>query len=223
MMTIRALVAAAFVLASARGAHAQLWSNPYNGTVWNNPTSSLISTMITNNGYEQALKSSFANQGQGQGAAAPQHEAIAKTDFQPAKQRLIVEPMIDAMVSKPELAKQLVAGVGQVFDVIEKGMRKNNVATGMAFMLAMAVQIDKGVSLNGQQMQNLAVGLNDYLARTPAFVKAGASDRQKMYEMFITMGALMGLLAEAGKTDPASLTAAKALSKQALTMVPASK
>jgi hypothetical protein len=42
------------------------------------------------------------------------------------------------------------------------------------------------------------------LVRNPTFAKSSATDRQNLYETFVTLGALIVLFNNAGKTDPTS-------------------
>ncbi len=205
-------LALVFIVALSSQAHAQLW-NSSGGFTFNNPMSSLASTMITGNMMQQAMKDSFA-----QGSAAPAakvHASIAQTDFKSNGKRIMVQPLIDAMTQTPEQRQTLGQSVTQVFAMYEARARKNNVAYAMAFMAAMAVAADKGVVLNEQQIENLALALNDQLAANPAFVKASALDRQRLYETFITMGSLIAMFNQVGKTDPSSAAAAKQLTAEA--------
>lgn len=207
-MKLRILVIAA-VLAAAP-AHAQLWNSP-NGTTWNNPMSSLASTMISGKMMEQAMKDSFTPQ---QGAP-PSHVAIAKSDFVSTGKRIMIQPLIDSLTQVPQQRADLANGVGQVFALYEAKVRKNNVAYAMAFMAAMAVMADKGVSLTDPQTETLALALNDRLAANPGFVKASALDRQKLYETCLTMGSLIAMFNEVGKKDATSAAAAKQLATEA--------
>ena len=212
MTQLRLILVAAIVLACAPRAHAQLW-NSSNGTSWNNPMSSLTSTMITGNMMQQAMKDSFA-QPNGQ-QAAPTHYAIAKSDFVSSGKRVMVEPLINSITQTPQQRADLAKGVGQVFALYESKVRKNNVAYAMAFMAAMAVLADKGITLTDQQSENLALALNDQLDANPGFVKASALDRQKVYETFVTMASLIAIFNEVGKKDAASAATAKQLANEA--------
>ncbi|HUJ63472.1 MAG TPA: DUF6683 family protein [Kofleriaceae bacterium] len=217
MTNLRSVVIATLVLVLSHRAHAQLW-NSSNGTVWNNPTSSLVSTMITGNMMQQAMKDSFAQPGSarpGSAPAAKPHQPITKTDFAPSGKRVIVDALIGSLAKTPDQRQALSTGVAQVFAVYEQKVRKNNVAYAMAFMAAMAVVADKGIVMTDQQSENLAIAFNDQLAANPAFAKAGALDRQKVYETFVTVGSLIALFNEVGKKDPSSAAAAKQLAGEA--------
>lgn len=212
MTHVRLVLITAVVLALAPRAHAQMW-NSSNGTSWNNPMSSLTSTMITGNMMQQAMKDSFAQQNGGQ--AAPSHASIAKSDFASNGKRIMIEPLINSLTQVPQQRADLAKGVGQVFALYESKVRKNNVAYAMAFMAGMAVLADKGITLTDQQSENLALALNDQLNANPGFVKASALDHQKVYETFVTMGSLIAMFNEVGKKDPSSAAAAKQLATEA--------
>lgn len=212
-MSLRIIVIA-IVLAAAPHAHAQLWNSP-NGTTWNNPMSSLASTMISGKAMEQAMKDSFTQQqGTPQQGAPPSHLAISKSDFVPNGKRIMIQPLIDSLTQVPQQRADLANGVGQVFALYEAKVRKNNVAYAMAFMAAMAVLADKGVALTDPQTETLALALNDRLAANPGFVKASALDRQKLYETCLTLGSLIAMFNEVGKKDATSAAAAKQLATE---------
>lgn len=209
------------VLSVSSVAHAQLW-NSSNGTVWNNPTSALASTMITGNMMQQAMKDSFGRQG-GAAPAARARASIAQSDFRSNGKRVMIEPLIDSLGPTADQRRDLLDGVGQVFALYESKVRNNNVAYAMAFMAAMAVAADKGVTLTDQQSENLALALNDQLAANPAFVGASTVDRQKLYETFVTLGSLIAIFNEVGKHDPGSAAAAKRLAVEAYKLMGLSK
>jgi len=106
-----------------------------------------------------------------------------------------------------------------VFAAYEKQVRKNNVAYAVAFLLAASLTVQTGQQVSDEQGEQLALAINDALAGNPAFAKASASDRQKLYETCVTIGGLVLLFNEAGKQDQTSANAAKTLAKQSLAML----
>jgi len=213
---LRFLVIAVVMFASQR-AHAQWMST--NGMSFNNPTSALIGTMIQGQMNQQAMADAM-KRGTATAPAAARHQPIAASDFKSTGKRLVVDVVVGALTSTPEQRTTLVGVVNQVFEAYEAKVRKNNVAYAMAFMFAAALVIDKGVSLSDEQTNNLAVQLNDRIVSNPAFANASQSDRQKVYETFVTTGSLMLLFNEAGKTNADSAKLAKMLATQAFTLLP---
>ena len=200
------------------------WTNPYSGIRWNNPMSSLADTMLHNNMNKMMLDAAL-KKSQGGAAPAPTpaqpvaHASYDKTDFAPANKRLVVDQIIAGLAQTPDQRQGLSQGMVAVFDAYEKSVRKNNVAYAVTFMVAASLQVQTGQQVDDAQSEQLAQAFNDVLANNPAFVKASASDRQKLYETCVTFGGLVVLFNEVGKKDPASANAAKALAKQALAMI----
>jgi hypothetical protein len=220
---MRTIILALLLAVTTRAASAdnRQWRNPYTGTMWNNPMSSLADTMIRGKMMEQAVANAAKNRQVG--AAAPSapvaHQPYTKTDFTPGKQRLVVEAIVGGLAQNAEQKQGLMQGMDLVFQQYEKTVRKNNVAYALAFMIGASLLVQTGQTIDDAQGEQLAQALNDVLAANPAFANASASDRQKLYEAFITMGGLVVLFAEVGKKDPASANAAKVLAKQSLAML----
>ncbi len=207
-------------LAAATRPAAAQWRNPYTGTNWNNPMSSLADTMLRNKINEAMLQRTLDNKSGAAPSSQPaSHEPYEKTDFKPGKQRLVVAQIVGGLTQNEQQRQVLVAGMEQVFAQYEKAVRKNNVAYSVAFLLAASLTVQTGEQLDDAKTEQLAQTINDVLAANPAFVKASASDRQKLYETCVTLGGLVLLFNEAGKTDAASANAAKALAKQSLAML----
>jgi len=220
------------LVVTARVAAAQFvtggtWTNPYSGTVWNNPMSSLVATMIQNRINNRMLDISIARSRQARLGARPpagtppdeHHEPFSKTAFRPHRSRLVVKAIIAGLAQNEEQRKGLAAGIDIVFAEFEKAPRKDNVAYALAFMIAASLGVQTGTAVTDEQSEALAVAINDALARSRGFASASALDRQKLYEGCVTLGGLVMLFAEVGKRDPASAKAAKAIARQALAMV----
>ncbi|HEV7557843.1 MAG TPA: DUF6683 family protein, partial [Kofleriaceae bacterium] len=77
----------------------------------------------------------------------------------------------------------------------------------------------KGVALDDDQTNNLAVQLNDSIVSNPGFANASQGDRQKVYETFVTIGSLMLLFHESGKTSADSEKLAKQLATQTFALL----
>jgi hypothetical protein len=218
MLTKLQFLAIAVVLFASQRAHAQWMST--NGMSFNNPSSALIGTMIQGQMNQQAMATAMKRGTGGTTApAAVRHQPIAASDFRSSGQRMIVDGIVGGLTTTPAQKSALVATVNQVFAAYEAKVRKNNVAYAMTFMFAAALVIEKGVALDDAQTDNLAIQLNDSIVSNAGFANASAGDRQKVYETFVTMGALMLLFNEAGKTSPDSAKLAKALASQTFAML----
>lgn len=227
MIAMRILSCLLLVLALTGTASADMWTNPYTGNSFNNPMSSLADTFIRQAMDRKMLENMYARKNGGgtatTDAPAPatpvKHESWTKSDFKPGKKRLVVDTIIAGLAQNTEQQQGLVTGINAVFEGFEKAARKNNVAYALAFMIAASVSVQTGKQVSDAQSEELAVGINDLLARSPGFAKATATDRQKLYETFVTLGGLVMLFAEVGKQDEASAKAAKVLATQSLRMV----
>ena len=198
------------------------WRNPYTGTTWNNPMSSLADTMLRGKMMQAAMQNALKQTPGGTARTAPTaptHQSYDRTDFKPGKQRLVVDAIVSGLAQNAQQKQGLMQGMDAVFAQYEKTVRKNNVAYALAFMIGASLQVQTGQTIDDAQGEQLAQALNDVLAANPAFANASAADRQKLYEAFITMGGLVVLFAEVGKKDPASASAAKVLAKQSLAML----
>jgi hypothetical protein len=167
---ILALVLAATTPASADGQ----WLNPYTGTVWNNPMSSLADTMIRNKMMETAMVNAVKNRQANPAApstpSAPvAHQPYTKSDFKPGKQRLVVDAIISGLAQNAEQKQGLMQGMEMVFQQYEKTIRKNNVAYALA--IGASLQVQTGQTIDDAQGEQLAQALND--ARCEPGVRAG--------------------------------------------------
>jgi hypothetical protein len=204
-----------------RTAAADTWVNPYSGTAWNNPMSSLADTMIRGK-MNEAMWAKWYGKDKGKPAPAARaeaHEPYTRTDFKPGKQRLVVDAIIASLARTEDQRRGLSQGVAAVFTAYEQKVRKNNVAYALAFMVGASIEVQTGQTMTDAQGEQLAQTINDMLARNPQFTKASAADKQKLYETFVTLGGLVVLFHEVGKKDQASANAAKVLAKQCLAMV----
>ena len=218
MLTKLRFVVVAVVMFASQRAHAQWMSS--NGMSFNNPTSALIGTMIQGQMNQQAMATAL-KRGNG-GTAAPavaRHQPISASDFKSSGQRMVVDGIVGGLTSTPAQKSALVGAVNQVFTAYEAKVRNNNVAYAMAFMFAAALVIDKGVALDDAQTNNLAVQLNDSIVGNAGFANASQGDRQKVYETFVTIGSLMLLFNESGKTNADSAKLAKALATQTFALL----
>jgi hypothetical protein len=222
---MRTLYALLLIIALTGTAAADTWTNPYTGNSFNNPMSSLADTFIRQAMDRKMLENMYARKNGGgtattdAPAATAKHEPWTKSDFKPGKKRLVVDTIIAGLAQNAEQQQGLATGINAVFEGFEKVARKNNVAYALAFMVAASVSVQTGNQVSDAQSEELAVGINDLLARSPGFAKASATDRQKLYETFVTLGGLVMLFAEVGKQDEASAKAAKVLATQSLRMV----
>lgn len=192
------------------------YSNPYTGASFNNPGSAMISSMLSERmhsrilGTDQPLKKK---------AAAPAHQPIEKTDFPGARKRLTTQAIIAQLASAPAQRQALGEAIDKIYVELEKGARKNNLASAVAFLLGASLMVDRGTTFDDAQSEALVATINDELVAAPAFARTSTADKQKMYETLVTFGGLVLLFQELGKTDPEAARSAKQLAQQSLAML----
>jgi len=207
---------------SAEGAKAQYRSyhNPYTGTNWNNPMSSLADTMIWSSIQRKVAEDAIQKRyGQGNPApttrgsgsqsaapttqgnnqpAAPKHP-ITASDFKPAETRLLPDKLID---SNKDLTEEQRKGLRTLYQTgfreFEKRVRKNNVANAMAFVFGASMEIVAQKEGTDADFKMLVNALNDLLADSPKFKTLSAREKQTMYEACIITGTMMIALKQLG-------------------------
>ena len=171
--------------------------------------------------HEQALKDALQKSGKSGETAKParvKHMPYAKSDFAPAKKRLMVDPFLASLTASEKDKQALLQVINLTFNEFEKRARKNNVAYAITFMVAVATLVSKGVQVGDAEAEELAASINDALAQTPAFVKASATDRQKLYEGCIVTAGLILTFQQVGAqtNDENTIKVARTLASQTL-------
>ena len=205
-------------------AHAQ-YTNSMTGQQFNNMWSAnadyVTSRMIQNN----MLQSMMAAKTQPQRAAPPAKLAPPKwkfeltaTDFVPTGARTIPEQLA-ASLPKEDRPQVVELGRG-ILGTLEAQptLRKNNLATSIAVLLGISVQVVAGGELTDAEGEYLVRLINDGLASDPAFKKVSAQKRTVTSDTFlITGGLIAGISANAKSSgDAAQASLARDMAVQAL-------
>jgi len=131
------------------------WRNPYTGTTWNNPNSSLLDTFNYGRMQQHLLEKSFARRQDSPAApalaaarAAPNapvaHKTLAASDFVPTgRGRPTVDAYLSSLTLTPQARQSMRAMFEATFDLLNR-TRRNNVATTVASALGMATVIVSG-------------------------------------------------------------------------------
>jgi hypothetical protein len=229
--------AAALLLASAAltflsaGTAAAQYSNPYNGTTWNNPVSAMCDVMITNSIQKKMLEKSLAQKRSGNAAGqpasgsgtaappvAPKHE-LSASGFTPLGGRLVPDKIADGVAGVDPAQKQQLAEVfRQTLATYEAQVPKNNVAFAMGFLIAASLQVLSGKDVSDPDFEQLVRDLNDILAETPRFRQMDAKGKQTLYEVSVITGGIVAGLYNTGveEKDAAAQQQAKDLAKSVL-------
>jgi hypothetical protein len=224
------LAAAALTFLSTGNAAAQ-YTNPYNGTRWNNPVSAMCDVMITNSIQKKMLEKSLAQKRSGTAAgqpagrgetaaspAAPKHE-LSASGFTPVGGRLVPDKIAAGAAGvEPAQQQQLAEVFRQTLTVYEAQVPKNNVAFAMGFLIAASLQVLSGKEISDPDFEQLVRDLNDILAETPRFQQMDAKGKQTLYEASVITGGLVAGLYNTAveEKDAAAQTQAKDLAKSIL-------
>jgi hypothetical protein len=152
------------------------------------------------------------------GAAASSNAAqrpLSATDF---KRAGTGRPVLDQYMASTGLtgrqAVELRAAIDAALGQIEAQVRKDNVATSMAVLIAASTYVVRGVELDDPTQDRLTAGLNDVLAADPSFNKLKAADRQLVSDTMMVQAALIVILSAVG--DANSKAASNAAARAAL-------
>lgn len=196
------------------------WRNPFTRSTFNNPLSSSLDSMILHSMQQRMLEQSIHARQQGTAKAKPKHVSLSKTDFKPAeKGHPAVTAFLEAVAAKPDERKQFQKAIDETFGLVEKSLRKNNVATAFGLAIGTALEVVTGKEASEEADKELIAGINDQLAAAPEFTKLAAKDKQTLNDTLVLTSALTIILHTAGQSDPAMKDASVSLAKAVLTQL----
>ncbi len=147
---------------------------------------------------------------------------LSATDF---KRTGKGRPVLDRYMASTKLTGQQAAEFRAAIDAtlgqLETQVRKDNVATSMAVLIAASTYVVRGVELDDATQDRLVAGLNDVLAADPGFVKLKASDKQVVSDTLMVQAAVIVILSAIG--DDGSKAASKAAAREALVFLTGSE
>jgi hypothetical protein len=149
------------------------------------------------------------------GQAAPvKHRPLSATDFKRKGGR----PALDEYMATTGLtgadADNLRGWIETTLAAFEGEIRKDNVASSMAALLAAATYATSGTELDDATEDALVANLNDTLASDRAFKKLKAKDRQRMADTMLIQAAVIAVLI--AQDDPAIQETGRTAATQAL-------
>lgn len=124
------------------------WINPYTGSAWNNPSSSLLDTMIQG-GLRFPDRATAAPGAEERSphtatAAAP----VNATSFLPTPQRLEVEAFVRSLSADPSEQAVLAQALDESIELFDEAARRqgrrHNVALAVAYMIAVNYTVYSG-------------------------------------------------------------------------------
>lgn len=147
-------------------------------------------------------------------AAAPRQYQITATDFTPSSNRIVPDQLVNEIPNlSAEQKNTLRNAYNQTLSVFETKIRKNNLGSSFAFLLATSQQIAEKRQVSGQEMMSLVDYYNNVVASSPEIGKFSGQQKQALNESLILTAATMDALYTKGvmEKDPA-------MQKQAMDM-----
>jgi hypothetical protein len=140
---------------------------------------------------------------------------LSATDFKrTGKGRPVLEQYMASTKLTGQQAAEFRAAIDATLRQLEAQVRKDNVATSMAVLIAASSYVVRGVELDDATQDRLVAGLNDVLAADPGFVKLAASDKQVVSDTLMVQAAVIVILSAIG--DDSSKAASKAAARETL-------
>lgn len=204
MRLFTSLLALVTIIGVATPAHADFTAS-MTGRTFNNPVSSYIDNVLA------SRIGSRSSGGRSRARANVHHEPIAGTDFRSTERRIAIEPIVNQLATTDAERTAVRQGIERIFVGFEKDQRKNNVSHALMFAVSMAYFVDRGKQIDEDDYTDGIAAINDKLVATPAFLQMSDLDRQKTYETLVALGAVTGILYNAGKRDFNMATVAKQL------------
>ncbi|MBZ5513585.1 MAG: hypothetical protein LAN62_01820 [Acidobacteriia bacterium] len=193
-----AVSSALLVAGCSTGASAQ-WSNSVGG-VWNNPTSSLASTMVYNRLLLDAAKKKTAPEAEGARAPQAQQKSPSvrrlrvSTTFRPVAPSLMVQDLAQGMGKTPAERAQLAEAFGQFLGIFEDQARADkelhDLARAAAFFLVANYAIASGREPTEKQTIAVEEKFRGGLSGSQQLGAMSDREKQKLYETLVIFGSL---------------------------------
>lgn len=204
LLVIIAIVSSLIVMA-VPGAKAQ-WNNPYWGTTWNNPTSSLLQTMTMNKVFANSMRRSLEQKGKALDQGIPKQKKLTPYQqksviFLPVADMIMPKQLAETMGETPKDRKELQKAFTQFLDVFDQqaamDKEENNIARAVTFFIACNYIVATGSEFEEEQLNLMERDINIYLAENEYFCSFDNHRKQELYETLV----ILGTLAAAGYHD----------------------
>lgn len=160
------------------------WRNPYTGNIWNNPTSSLVDTMLRG----RMMKDLMSRAAKKDSPAAKPAAGAARVTYRPSPSRVPEEfsaSLLETEADRAELTRYL----RQVLEVYvakarEEG-RPNDVGHALTFFVAGNYSVLHEGDVSDAAQVSLNRQLDELLASSASLTKAGDGQKQRLAEHFV--------------------------------------
>lgn len=205
-LIVRIAVISSLMIIAALGVQAQ-WNNPYWGTTWNNPTSSLLQTMTMNRVFAGSMRKSFEQKSKAldQGSASRQKRLTPaqqkSVTFSPVTDMIMPKQMAETMGATTRDRKELQRAFTQFLDGFNQqataDKEEYNVARAVTFFIVCNYMVATGSEFDEAQVNLMERDINIYLTENEYFSAFDNQRKQELYEMMV----ILGTLAAAGYHD----------------------
>lgn len=174
------------------------WTNPYTGSTWNNPGSSLLDTMIQGRIFAPSQPST-AGGAQGGADTGAESEAefprTSATGFQPVPGRLEVAAFAQSLTADPTEQAIFIEALDESIALFEQAARDlgrpHNVALAITYMIAANYTVyTGGLEVEEEAFETLWGAVHQMLAESLDFKRSSHRARQSLYETAVMTASL---------------------------------
>jgi hypothetical protein len=186
MVALRTVMSAGLVLFLSSSVAFGQWTNPYTGTTWNNPTSSLIDTMLRGRMMRDLMIKEMARKGQPAKTAAAAPVRAAHVTYRPKASKVadaFAASLYPGKAERAELARFLQAALGVYAKEASKAGRKNDVGHALTYFVAGNYAIYNEQNVSDPATESLNLQMDQVLAGLDA--KTSDEQRQQLAEQLV--------------------------------------
>jgi hypothetical protein len=199
LMMVRIAVVSSLIVIAAPGAMAQ-WNNPYWGTTWKNPTSSLLQTMAMNKVFSENMRRSIEqkNKPLNQGTR-PQQQKLTpyqqkSITFSPVADMIMPYQLAEKIGDTPENRKELQKAFVYFLEFFEQqaisDQEQYNVARAILFFIVYNYAIATGSVIGEGEGKILESDIKSYLGGNQHFCAYNDRQKQELYETLVILGTI---------------------------------
>lgn len=205
-LILRIAIISSLIIATTLGVTAQ-WNNPYWGTSWNNPTSSLLQTMTMNKVFADSMRKPFEQRGKAlDQRSIPKQNKLTpyqqkSVTFLPVANMIMPKQLAETIGATPKDRKELQKAFTEFLQVFDQeaalDKEENNVARAVTFFIVCNYIVATGLEFEEEQINFMERDINIYLAENEYFCAFDNHRKQELYESLV----ILGTLAAAGYHD----------------------
>lgn len=204
---------------------AEAWTNPYFGTTWNNPTSSLAQTMIMNNIMSKSLKNNLS-QGRPAGNYPSSFQGERREQrtpdyiFQATPRKIMPKVIADRMSDKADRRREWENTFIQFIDSFEQNARREHLPHNLVYAISFFIWANysvakNGISITDDQQRDLYRMIAPSFANNADLKSMSDLQKQGLYETRVIEG-MFALVGFNGARERNDIDAQKKIRKFAM-------